>query len=520
MDSVLKSLTERDNICLENTIWESSTVITMKVLEKLPIFNKLYKEYCDLEATVKKMEKESSKNSEFAQRSVEIKNLKQTILGLKNDLIVKSENLKRVQESLNSIKENMDNHLSIIKGLQDKKETITSALSSLQHKHEVFFKDLNEKRISFESLASKYATMQLEHDKTVQQLMALKQKEAQLLEVQNIEVSHPTIDLSAFLVSLPKSQVETSTIIDITSTQVQRASNLETITPEFSGPKHNGSITCLAFANNNPFLASGSEDSVVNITMYDTGQRVCTLRDSSKSIMSINFSMDDKMMLTSSYDSVIRLYSVPEYRLVMANSDNRDCVNDAAFVSESRFVSCCRDQTIKVYDISKSSPISSFTTSSTPLSICPIQGESLIITAHHDGKLRGWDFRTRTMPFEIKVHKKQIVNVIGKPGSHMVYTLSSDKSIAVTDIKAKSVVGSINTIQAGMPSDKMQISVIDNIVMSGSTSGALHTYDTVQFKELKIINGHTNPLFCVSSKPSAGVMATGDKAGNIKFWKI
>jgi WD40 repeat protein len=274
----------------------------------------------------------------------------------------------------------------------------------------------------------------------------------------------------------------------------------------------------MAFALAQPLVATGGEDSIVNIFSTDSYRRTGQLTDAARSIMSIGFSPTDSFLLTASWDNKIRVYKSSTMTLVHTCSDNRDCVNDATFVADDRFISVCRDHTVKLFDVNRSTPVYGFTSSSTPYSLTAIQGESLVVTAHHDGKLRAWDFRSRGTPMELHVHKLNIMQVLGQAGSARVVSLGADKTVTVSDMRTKTVERKVSIAQSGMPSEKMQMALWRGHVMIGGTSGDVYDYDLGLGKVAGVMKGHKGPVFCVAVKGTVGPMASGDKSGVVRFW--
>ena len=521
-NKLLEGLINRDNIINSSSFWEVSNKISNELINIFPKYNKLNIEVNENTLKVNKFENEFEKNSEFTKKSNELNELKKSIIKIKGDIQnYHIDNLKLLEETkkINQEYENLKKNHDIFSFKKNELEKINLTLNNeIKNK----LKELEIQKIEFDKKTEEYSKLYHEVDKSIDLLMRLKQREVDLRNELTFQTSSTKVDVTCCKVQLPKSKEKNSDLFLFNDGEEKNTTfDLnKSFKSESTAQKHNGSITYLSFASTQPFFASGSEDSTVNITRTDDYRRIAHLNEAKKSIMSIDFSPSDRFLLTASFDSVCRLYSIPEFKLISTNSENRDCVNDAIFLTDEKFVTCCRDQTIKLYDISSSVPISSFTSSSTPFSICPLQGESLVVTAHHDGKVRGWDLRSQGMPFEIKIHKKQVVQVLNKPGDTKIYTLSSDKTISVSDIKTKGIIGQVNIQQSGMPSDKMQMTFFENSAIIGGTSGDLYDYDLSTFKLKSNTKAHNVPLFCVSSKHSIGLLATGDKNGNVRFWNI
>jgi hypothetical protein len=350
-------------------------------------------------------------------------------------------------------------------------------------------------------------------------LFASRSREADLMNAANASEPHtPSVDISAITSPLPmKSVSRPSDLIEI-EPSAMRTDPFENLREGTSTKRHDGPVTCIVCCKSHPLAVTGGQDNVVNLIRTDNGSKVAQLRDAKGSIMALAFDASDRRFLAASFDSSISFYKLPQGIFEYRCSDNRQCVNDAKFLSDDQFISCCRDRTIKLFDFQKSTPISLFTSSSQAYSISALNGISQVITAHHDGKLRVWDFRASNMMLELPAHKSSIMQVIGFQGSSRIVSFSSDQTISVIDMRTQMIQGSVKIDEAGIHSERMQIAVYGKTAVIGGQTGELIDYDLTTFKLSRRRKGHQTPVPCVAVKPSAGLMVTGDKAGVIKFW--
>jgi WD40 repeat protein len=287
--------------------------------------------------------------------------------------------------------------------------------------------------------------------------------------------------------------------------------------PGMLARRHSGAVTCLAICNFTGLAASGGEDAIVNIFRVDSVQPVGQIRDAAGSIMSLCFSPSGDMLLAASHDKSVRFYrGTDRFSLCHYNcKDNRDVVYDAKFLSDDRFVSLCRDRTIKVFDLQKMVAISSSLSASIPCSLCSLT-TGQVLTGHYDGQVRCWDMRMKDAAFALPAHRARIIQVLGSPMGTAI-SLGLDGCIVGSDARAQAVVGKIR-LGAKIPQEKAEMAVVDQLATIGlGTAGELYVYDIDAFKLKERRAAHKAPVCCVATRGHSG-MLTGDKAGCVKFW--
>jgi hypothetical protein len=353
-----------------------------------------------------------------------------------------------------------------------------------------------------------------------ERLLRLRAREAELRALA-ARPARPVADCSAMLCPVPRgggiAPLDGDALLDAAAQEDAR--QIDRLKSGSALRRHADSITCLAFSPTQPVLASGGEDTVVSLVRTDTAQPVAQLTESTASIMGVAFSPADQLLASASWDHAVRVYRVAPagIALVYNCKDHTDCVYDAQFLSDGQFVSCSRDQTVRLFDVKRMAPVTTFTSSSRPLSISSLQGGSLVVTAHFDGCLRGWDFRARGAPIELKAHKGVAGFATGLPGTMQIVSYgSADGLLIAFDLRSRNMLGKV-AHRMQVSREKIQLAIWGEHAVIGAQNGELCSYDLTTFKLKKAIQGSDAPVFCVAAKSNFG-LAAGDQAGVLKFW--
>lgn len=529
IDVILDALTQRD-VNFKCDDWECCCKTTELVISSQKEFDSLAYEVDLIANQTRSIEADIEANSEIGRKRNQVRDLEKEIADFITESKAINAEYSTLTDDLLQVQEQFVPLDQEIARLEQQQGELVPIVTDLGVKVSQSIEQKDGCMQALDDVASAALQLRMEESESIETLMNLKTREVDLRNSILFDKAHvPGVDISALSAPVPKSKakskpktiaekVDNYLYYDSQAVMCEDSDPLDSIGQTNSTMRHSGPVTAMAFAETHPYVATGGEDSIVNVINTGNYRRIAQLTDSRKSIMAIAFSPSEQLMLTASYDSSIHFYKVPDMTRVSNCNANRACVNDAKFVTDSRFISCCRDQTIKLFDINRGAALSTFTSSSTPNSVCCLQGESMIVTGHRDGRLRVWDFRTSGTPIEIFVHKKDIIQVLGFTGSTDIVSLGEDKMIYVSDVRGKVIRGKVSINASGLPSEGMRMAIYNESAIIGGTTGEIYEYNLDKYQYNSKIAGHTAPVFCVAVKKSTAIIATGDKTGVVKFW--
>ena len=355
-----------------NYNWNAASAVTNEIIQSIDSMEKIKSETDSLNQEVTSLENEISSNSKQAELFGRLDDLQRLLRSLENNYE-------------NQIGENLE-ITQRITSLKNEVQPLRVSLDEMEKK-EIQYRDDIQKRLNegskreeeydsirsvLNDLVEQSTQLKTEEEKRLSKLMGLMEKEIQIrndmivMENTPAQQKDDTGRFNAVIPNKKKSGKQSSSEhlgddnedgsyedsfvhVNVNLFEKLKQNNRDTI---FSGP-----VSCLCFANTNPFIAIGGEDGYVKINRTDNFRQNANIADSTRRIMSMSFSPNDILFATASFDTVIRIYNVPSFtpaenNQIIANiRDNRDCVNDAKFLTDDKIVSCCRDQTVKLYEI-------------------------------------------------------------------------------------------------------------------------------------------------------------------------
>jgi len=237
---------------------------------------------------------------------------------------------------------------------------------------------------------------------------------------------------------------------------------------------HKGAVWAVHINSTALQVATGSADYTAKIWDTLTGEELQTFNHS-RIIKSVNFSTDNKRLLTGGQDKILRIFDLgkPEAEPFKLEGHS-DSVRVALWNwYNSAVVSGGQDSVLRIWDVKTLKEIRSFPSRSpiTSIEVC-LDGKHLITTAGKEVSF--WDIRT----FEIE----------------KTYTVSTEVNSASLSPDASTFV-------------------------VGGTDFWAHVHDFATGKELEVHKGHHGPVHVIRYAPDGETFASGSEDGTIRLWQ-
>eukprot|EP00160_Parvularia_atlantis_P020546 Unigene8564_Nuclearia_a/m.26226 Unigene8564_Nuclearia_a/g.26226 ORF Unigene8564_Nuclearia_a/g.26226 Unigene8564_Nuclearia_a/m.26226 type:complete len:554 (-) Unigene8564_Nuclearia_a:62-1723(-) len=286
---------------------------------------------------------------------------------------------------------------------------------------------------------------------------------------------------------------------------------------------HEGEINCIQAANASNLFATGSSDNKVKV--FDTSGALKTvLRGATQSVMSVQFSRADDMILAAGNDNTTRLWHIESARSRLTFTGHIGKVFSAKFSPDStKVISGSHDRTIKVWDMNRgycNRTIFSYS-SCNDLCVSDEAGNN-IISGHLDNHIRFWDSRSGDCVKEITgVHSQQITSLTISPSGNEFLTNSRDNTLKLIDQRMLHVLHtySAETYKTGMNWAKSSFSPDGAYIVAGSQDGSIFVWNTQTTKVERVLKGHNVAVAAVSWSANGMQMYSADKDKTVIIWE-
>lgn len=248
---------------------------------------------------------------------------------------------------------------------------------------------------------------------------------------------------------------------------------------------HPGGCWALAMDTTGNTLASCGTDRVVRLWDVARSSVISELRGAHQGVNDVAFTIDEKYILGAEDQDAVRIWDAKSGRLanIALTGHNSKVTGVVASPSDADVaVTVSADRTIKIWKLSTATCTRTFRISTARrVGILPDSG--LIVTGHHDGKLRFWDPRTTRADAvkEIDVHPgREVYSVVSSLAGGTVITCGKGNTLCVIDTREFRVRSRLSApgFQVGNTQwARPALSPSASHVLAGSEDGALYLWD-------------------------------------------
>ena len=240
--------------------------------------------------------------------------------------------------------------------------------------------------------------------------------------------------------------------------------------------RHDAAISSIAFSPDGMLLASGSEDSTVQLWNPETQVIEAVLRGHTDGVLDVAFSPDSLLLASGSADGTIRLWN-PETRTLEA---------------------VLRGHTNSV------------------LSVAFSPDGMLLASGSADGTARLWNTDTETLQATLRGHTDSVLGIVFNLDGSLLASGSADGTVRLWNPQTAQH-------QTTLDHESSVLSIIfspdGSLLASGSTDGTARLWDPQTGKVIATL-GHESPVRSVAFNSDGNTLVTGSADGKTRQWEI
>ncbi|KAK0708483.1 WD40-repeat-containing domain protein [Lasiosphaeris hirsuta] len=281
---------------------------------------------------------------------------------------------------------------------------------------------------------------------------------------------------------------------------------------------HGRSVWSVAFSHDSKLLASGSADRTIRLWDTATWQLQQTLNGHGSSVYSVAFSHDSKLLASGSVDRTIRLWDTATWQLQQTLNGHGSSVGSVAFSHDSKLLaSGSADRTIRLWDTATWQLQQTLNGHGSPVGSVAFSHDSkLLVSGSDDNTIRLWDTATWQLQQTLNGHGSPVGSVAFSHDSKLLVSGSDDNTIRLWDTATWQLQQTLNGHGSSVGS--VAFSHDSKLLASGSADNTIRLWDTATWQLQQTLNGHGSSVGSVAFSHDSKLLASGSVDRTIRLW--
>jgi WD40 repeat protein len=283
---------------------------------------------------------------------------------------------------------------------------------------------------------------------------------------------------------------------------------------------HSRSVRSVAFSPDGKLLASGSNDHTVRLWEVSNGKQLALLKGHSTGVNSVVFSPDGKQVASSADDGTIRLWEVSSGKQLMSLEGYTGAVLSVAFSPDSRQVaSGANDGTIRLWDVSSGKQLALFEGhTSLVRSIAFSPDGKWLASGSWDYTIRLWEVNSGKQLKKLEEQRSDVNCMAFSPDGTQIISSSHDGTIRLWEVNSGKQLALLKGHSTRVNS--IAFSPDGKQVVSGADDGTIRLWEVNSGKQLMPVEGHTDRVDCVAFSPDGKQIASGSWDNTVRLWEV
>jgi WD40 repeat protein len=242
------------------------------------------------------------------------------------------------------------------------------------------------------------------------------------------------------------------------------------------------------------------------------------MRGHSGPILTVDFSPDQKKIVTASLDNNARVWEADTGGLIRELKGHRGGVRSAVFSPDGRLiVTASDDNTARIWDAETGQSLHELKGHTNEVSAAQFSSDSkLIVTASDDGTARVWDSHTGEGVAELGGHLGAVTYASFSPDNSSVVTASTDGTARIWDVSRHTSV----TLKEHHNVVNMAVFSPDgNLVVTASSDWDARIWRVSDGRSVNL-KGHQGPLNSAKFSPDGSLIVTASDDKTARVWEV
>jgi predicted NACHT family NTPase len=282
--------------------------------------------------------------------------------------------------------------------------------------------------------------------------------------------------------------------------------------------KHSGMVRWLAFSQNQPYLASGSDDKTIIIWDVDQKKQIHSLKGHTGSVLSIDFHPTEPTLVSGGDDSSIKFWDIKTGQCSNTQTGNNSGVYALTFDNKTDCLYICiGDGSLKSCELKKNNDLWKVILEGED-TVCAAAFEPInknkIVTGRYSGSVKIINFDGQKK--DLMPHEDLVWSVALTPDGSMVATAGYDKKIHIHNLCTEEKF----TLKDSQGDVVWSIAFSSNEQLASGGTDKLVRIWNLGDKSFRKLEGHNELVSSVAFSSNGQILASGSYDRTVKLWNV
>ncbi|MCX5128378.1 helix-turn-helix domain-containing protein [Streptomyces sp. NBC_00347] len=256
-----------------------------------------------------------------------------------------------------------------------------------------------------------------------------------------------------------------------------------------------------------------------SVVLWDLRGPVLTARPFTE-VWHAAYSPDGKLLATADAAHTVRVWDVPERRILATFTGHTETVFSVAFAPDGRaLASAGADGTVRLWDTGTRAPLATLTGhTGTVFSVAFAPDGRTLASAGADGTVRLWDTGTRSPLAILTGHTDFANDVVFSPDGRTLASAGDDLTVRLWDVAGRRPLAALSGHAGAVRA--VAFGPDGRTLASSGNDGTVRLWDADQRRVTAVLTGHTGSARGIAFSPDGRTLASSGNDRTVRLWDV